>query len=55
MPTRAQDISFRDTLIQTNLLDEAIAWIKDNLSPDEVFTTEDLEKWAEERGYMKEE
>lgn len=37
-----------------NMLDDAIEWIKDNLSPNEVFSKEELENWAYENDYVKE-
>jgi hypothetical protein len=36
-------------------MDEAVAWISDNLNPDEVFAPAVLETWAEENGYTREE
>jgi hypothetical protein len=35
-------------------LDVAIDWIQDNLSPEDVFDTKDLQTWAENNGYVKE-
>jgi hypothetical protein len=34
-------------------LDDATQWIQDNLAPDDVFTEEQLETWAEENGFVK--
>lgn len=37
------------------LLDEFIAWIQTNMTPDEIFTEEQLKEWAENNGYVEEE
>ena len=36
------------------LLDDSVSWIQNNLEPDEVFSAEQLEKWAENNGYKLE-
>jgi hypothetical protein len=51
MPTHFEDQKFRDALIPNSLLDDAIKWIANNLSPEEVFKKEQLATWAEENGY----
>ena len=43
------------TLINETLLDDAIDWIKMNLTPEEVFNENDLEDWAYENGFTKDE
>lgn len=43
------------TLINETLLDDAIDWIKMNLNPEEVFNDNDLEDWAYENGFTKNE
>lgn len=55
MTTTSQDRSFRDELIANDLLEQAIDWIKNNMEPEEVFTEQQLEKWAENNNYKKEE
>lgn len=35
-------------------LDEAVDWIKGNLTPEEVFTEDQLRWWAEENGFKEE-
>ena len=35
-------------------LDNAIAWMQDNLEPDDVFSQKQLIVWAESNGYTKE-
>lgn len=47
-----QDREFIETLINSRLLEEAIEWISRNLEPEQVFSTEDLEKWARESGFV---
>ncbi len=43
---------FAEEIINPNdLLDDTVAWIKDNLEPDDVFDEDDLIKWAEANGY----
>jgi hypothetical protein len=47
-----QDRDFRDALIPNNLLEEAIAWIAKNMSPDYVFDEKTLDAWASDNGYV---
>lgn len=61
MPSGSQDKAFAENMdsflsasLSTAALDGAIEWISNNLSPDDVFTTKDLESWAENNGYIKE-
>jgi hypothetical protein len=64
MPTGTQDKNFAeemaasvdDTIVKmsNSTLDNAIAWIQDNLDPDDVFKEKQLESWAESNGYVKE-
>lgn len=63
MPTNSQDKEFAtemkdsvdevDVKMSHSALDNAIAWIAKNLDPDDVFTNESLETWAENNGYVK--
>ncbi len=53
--TYSQEAAFRDTLIGNGLLEDAIAWIKKNMSPEDVFPESELAEWADENGYVKEE
>lgn len=46
---------FISMVISTDLLDDAVNWISNHLSPDEVFDSTDLENWAEDNGYTREE
>ena len=36
------------------LLDDSVTWIQDNLSPDAVFTDEQLGEWAKNNGFVEE-
>jgi hypothetical protein len=62
MPTARQDSDFAEEMkdnvdeitIKKSALDNAIHWILNNLDPDDVFSTEQLEKWAIDNGYKKE-
>ena len=56
MTNITQDRNFRDELIPTSLLDDAITWIKNNLSPNDVFSEDTLIQWANDNNlfYPKE-
>jgi len=53
MPTAKQDYDFINYIIPKSILDEALDWMRANLSPEDVFSTSDLERWAESEGYIK--
>ncbi len=46
------ETDFRDALISSNLLEEAIEWIAKNLSPEDVFGEDKLDRWAGDNGYV---
>lgn len=47
MSTNAQqDKEFLHDVVDTGLLERAINWIKNNLEPDNVFSEDELLKWA---------
>jgi hypothetical protein len=48
------DIPDHIASMEDEVFAEMIKCIKDNLSPEEVFDTEALEKWAEKNDYVKE-
>ena len=48
-----QDKNFRDTLIPSNILEDAIQWIQDNMEPEDVFTKDQLNDWATENNYKQ--
>ena len=50
MPTYRQQQDFTAAVLKTDgLLDDAIDWIKNHLSPDDVFSDSDLCKWAQDQ------
>ena len=55
MPSSYDDQEFIGAVIPSDLLDEAILWIRKNLGPADVFSVEDLNEWAEDAGYVQEE
>ena len=48
--TTKQDKDFFVAVFPENLLEDSIAWIRNNMELDEVFTSDDLEEWAMEHG-----
>jgi len=54
MASYKQEQDFINNIISSDLLENAIDWIKNNLSPDDVFSQKDLESWAEDNKYVKE-
>ncbi len=42
---------FIESVIQQDILGDAIDWIAANLSPEDVFSVNELEEWAYENGY----
>ncbi len=44
-----------DSIFSSNLLEDVIDWIKDNLNPEDVFEENVLSVWAEDNGYILEE
>jgi hypothetical protein len=51
--TSRQDEAFIKAVISPQLLEEAISWIQDNISPEEVFADAQLAAWAESNGFIK--
>lgn len=49
-----QERDFIESVMPQYMLGEAIAWIQANLSPEDVFTVNELEEWACENGYCDE-
>jgi hypothetical protein len=52
--TYKENRDFTESIMNSDLLDLAIDWIKSNLAPHEVFNESELESWAEDSGYKKE-
>jgi len=48
--TTIQDDNFRDAVISRSLLEDAIAWIAENMEPEDVFSEKALEAWATRHG-----
>ena len=55
MSSVIQDRAFRDEMVASDLLERAIEWIKQNMEPEDVFTTEQLNNWAETHDWHIEE
>lgn len=55
MISRNDGDKFINSIIDSDLLSNAISWINSNLSPDDVFSSEKLDEWASENGYKKDE
>lgn len=51
MATNSENESFAKTILSQYPLDEAIEWIKKNLSPEDVFNEKELAEWAKNNGY----
>jgi len=53
--TVKQDEDFISEMIPSTLLEKAIEWIQGNMSPEEVFETNDLVIWAFDKGFTLDE
>lgn len=53
LTTFTQDREFISYIIGSDLLENSIEWISKNMNPDDVFSTSELESWAESNGYAK--
>ena len=57
MTSAQQDREFFDAMMDAlrndRLLDIAVAWISKTFNPDDVFSEHDMEVWAEDHGYVK--
>lgn len=53
MISRDQERKFFYTVMpnDASFLSEALDWIRDNLTPEEVFTEDQLQDWATSNGY----
>ena len=47
MPTVKQDMDFREKIIPSYILDNAIVWIRDNMKPEEIFPITQIREAAE--------
>jgi hypothetical protein len=46
MPIYRNDERFIEAIVPSDLLEQAISWIKSNLNPDDVFDEDQLKDWA---------
>lgn len=46
MTTSSQDRAFIESLLPSSLLEQAVEWIKNNMSPEDVFDDNNLQTWA---------
>ena len=53
MTTAMKEQFCRDVIISGPILDEMLDWIEANLGPQDVFTEEQLDKWAENHGWRQ--
>jgi len=53
MTTSRQDEAFITDVLPGSLLEDAIAWIANNLFPEDVFSDVILSEWAEGNGFEK--
>jgi hypothetical protein len=49
--TQQENEAFAKTFIVGYPLDEALIWIRENLKPEDVFTVDQLEKWAKDNDW----
>lgn len=52
--TSKQDRDFTEQIIGTGLLENSIEWIRINIRPEDLYSNEQLQDWAESNGYIKE-
>lgn len=55
MSTSSQDKAFIENLIPSSFLEQAIEWIKSNMSPEDVFCEGDLQTWSEHYSSLNDE
>jgi len=53
--THKQDRDFIEEIMPSSLLESAIGFIRDEFAPEDIFLKHELERWAEENGYIKKE
>lgn len=51
---RKQEDGFLNDVVGPEILDKAIDWIKNNLGPEDVFSEEELSRWAKDNYVMDE-
>jgi len=55
MTTARQDQDFVGQLIPSDLLEQSIQWIQDNMEIEDVFTWKQIEYWLSQNGYHQHE
>jgi hypothetical protein len=56
MTTDKQDTDFQDFIVRshpTKALEPAIEWIRNNLTPEDIFSEKELERWALANDFKK--
>ena len=53
MTTRSEKSQFIESIVSSDLLDNAIEWIQNNMEPYEIFTDEQLGNWAEGHDFVR--
>lgn len=53
MTSDRQDKAFVEYLISSALLEDAIDWVKSNMEPEDVFSTQQLSEWAINSDFVK--
>ena len=48
-----QMASFKSSVIPDGILEDAVSWIAQTLSPEQVFGRDELHEWAKENGYVE--
>lgn len=51
MPTSKESRDFAEYVMPSDALDLAIEWIQKNMSPEDIFSEDKLEAWADENGF----
>lgn len=54
MTTGKQEEQFLFEIMESHPLDKAITFIVETFDPEDIYPKEQLEKWAEQNGYVKE-
>lgn len=58
MPSHEDEYKFwiacTESLRNDRLLKDAIEWIRENMTPEDIFGRESLDEWADNNGYVKE-
>lgn len=55
VPNYTQERKFIEDVVPRDFLAQAIEWAACSLNPEHVFSRHELEEWAEENGFVREE